>query len=144
MTTADRRLPVRRVAAAVAQTVRWRRLRAKASRPPAAKISPGRPAPTTGPGTGVTWLNTATQPNGQAVLVPLGLVPASGTKTSPLNGSTVIEWALEVVGRLMVWRTLPSASTTSKNRVPGAELWFYRSSELDTRRRYRARLAAGR
>src|SRR5262249_57069325 len=34
-----------------AQATFWRRRRAKASRPPAAKIRPGRPAPAMGPGT---------------------------------------------------------------------------------------------
>src|SRR5262249_13697606 len=91
------------------QAIRRRR-RAKASSPPAAKIRPGRPAPTTGPGTGA---NTATQPNGQPV-------PAAiGTQTSPLKGFTVIECALVVVGTVTVCKTLPLSSTTSKNRVPG-------------------------
>jgi hypothetical protein len=45
------------------------------------------------------------------------LVPASGTKTSPLNGSTVIECALVVAGSMTVCRTVPSSLTTSKNRV---------------------------
>ena len=37
-------------------------------------------------------------------------VPASATKTLPLNGSTVIECALVVVGRLTVWAMMPSSS----------------------------------
>ena len=71
-----------------------------------------------GPGTG-TGPNTAMQPNGHTVLAPAATEPASATKTSPLNGSTVIECALVVVGGLTVCRMLPFGSTTSKNRVPG-------------------------
>src|SRR5215470_12958393 len=52
---------------------------------------------------------------------PLGpAVPASATNTSPLNGSTVIECALVVVGRLTVWLIMlaaPASVTMSKNRV---------------------------
>src|SRR4249920_3662158 len=73
------------------------RRRANAIRPPRAAMMPGSPAPTMGPGTAV---NTAMQPNGQKVLAPAAFEPASGTKTSPLNGSTVIECALVVDGRL--------------------------------------------
>src|SRR5262249_4778904 len=39
----------------------------------------------------------------------------------PGPASTVIECAIEVVGRLTVCRMLPSASTTSKDLCPGAD-----------------------
>jgi hypothetical protein len=74
-----------------------------------------------GPGTGTATegANTATQPKlaGQELSAR---VPASGTKTSPLNGSTVIECALEVGGSITVWVTVPpwgSSVITAKNRV---------------------------
>src|SRR5580700_5617728 len=99
----------RRLKGGVPQLTSRRRRRTKARRPPQAAIRPGSPAPAMGPGTGA---NTAMQPAGQKVLAPAALVPASATKTSPLNGSTVIECALEVVGTLTVFTTLPFASTT--------------------------------
>ena len=55
------------------------------------------------------------QPKGQAVFVTVRVVPASGTKTLPFNGSTVIECALEVAGRSTRWITAPLSLTMSKN-----------------------------
>ena len=43
-------------------------------------------------GSGTAAAKTATHPPAQAVLSPTaGVLPASGTKTSPVNGSTAIE-----------------------------------------------------
>src|SRR5205823_4221957 len=95
------------------------RRRHQPSKPPPASNRPGSPAPTIGPGTAAAGPNTAMQPK----LAGHGfsaLVPASGTKTSPLNGSTVIECALVVEGSCTVWIMLPpsgSSVTTSKNRL---------------------------
>jgi hypothetical protein len=45
------------------------------------------------PGSGTP--KTAMQPNGQTASGTVRVLPASGTKTSPLNGSTAIECGLD-------------------------------------------------
>jgi hypothetical protein len=89
------------------QAIFFRRLH-QPSRPPLAKISPGRPAPAMGPGTPNTAMQSGFAKLAGQGFTPMGpAVPASATKTSPLNGSTVIECALVVAGRLTVWVMVP-------------------------------------
>src|SRR5690242_6616149 len=73
------------------------------------------------PGSGAA--NTAMQPRGQNVFGTVAVLPASGTKTSPLNGSTAMECGLEsdATGSSTDWTSICEASSiTSNTRLPDA------------------------